>query len=90
MNRFTRLLSALVLILALCVGTATAETAGLSSNAVLEVNIWDNNQLAGLRKIADEWSAKTGVKVNLNVITWTEYWTLLEAGASGGKMPDVF
>ena len=26
----------------------------------------------------------------MNVITWNEYWTLLEAGASGGEMPDVF
>ena len=61
-----------------------------SSGASLTVDIWDNNQLEGLRKIADDWSAKTGVKVQLNVITWVEYWTLLEAGASGGEMPDVF
>ena len=56
----------------------------------LVVNIWDNNQLEGLRQIADEWTEKTGVKVQINVITWVEYWTLLEAGASGGEMPDVF
>ena len=61
-----------------------------TSGAALTVDIWDNNQLEGLRKIADDWSAKTGVKVQLNVITWVEYWTLLEAGASGGEMPDVF
>ncbi len=56
----------------------------------LNVAIWDNNQLPGLRQIADEWSAKTGVNVNLQVITWNEYWTLLEAGAMGNNMPDVF
>ena len=56
----------------------------------LVVNIWDNNQRAGLQQIADEWSAKSGVKVNVEVITWNEYWTLLEAGASGGTLPDVF
>ena len=80
-------------------GTAAEETAAEApaaeapadnSGKVLTVNIWDNNQLEGLRKIADEWSAKTGVKVQLNVITWVEYWTLLEAGAMGGEMPDVF
>ena len=26
----------------------------------------------------------------INVISWVEYWTLLEAGASGGELPDVF
>lgn len=56
----------------------------------LEVNIWDSNQLDGIQKIADEWTEKSGVKVKVNVITWNEYWTLLEAGASGGELPDVF
>ena len=56
----------------------------------LTVNIWDNNQLDGLQNIADAWTEASGVKVKINVITWNEYWTLLEAGASGGEMPDVF
>lgn len=56
----------------------------------LVVDIWDNAQLDGLKQIADEWSERSGVKVQMNVITWDEYWTLLEAGASGGDMPDVF
>lgn len=56
----------------------------------LTVNIWDNNQLDGLQQIADEWTEASGVKVNINVITWDEYWTLLEAGAVGGELPDVF
>jgi multiple sugar transport system substrate-binding protein len=56
----------------------------------LQVNIWDNNQLAGLQQIADEWTETSGVKVNINVVDWDNYWTLLEAGASGGEMPDVF
>ena len=60
------------------------------STDTLQVAIWDNNQLDGLQQIADEWSEKSGVKVNIDVITWNEYWTLLEAGASGGTLPDVF
>ena len=56
----------------------------------LQVNIWDNNQLAGIQEIADEWSEESGVKVTINVVDWDNYWTLLEAGASGGQMPDVF
>ena len=56
----------------------------------LEVKIWDNNQLAGLQEIADLWTEQSGVKVNIQVVDWNNYWTLLEAGASGGDMPDVF
>lgn len=61
-----------------------------SASGELQVNIWDNNQRDGLQQIADEWSAESGIKVNVNVVTWDSYWTLLEAGASGGEMPDVF
>ena len=56
----------------------------------LRVAIWDNNQLDGLQKIADEWTEKSGIPVNIDVITWNEYWTLLEAGALGGELPDVY
>jgi multiple sugar transport system substrate-binding protein len=56
----------------------------------LLVDIWDSNQLAGLQQIADEWSETSGVQVKINVISWDEYWTLLEAGVSGGELPDVF
>lgn len=56
----------------------------------LNVAIWDGGQQAGLQQILDDFTAETGVKTNLQVITWDSYWTLLEAGASGGDMPDVF
>lgn len=56
----------------------------------LTVAIWDENQREGLQTIADEWTEESGVKVNINVVEWDSYWTLLEAGASGGTMPDVF
>ena len=69
--------------------TAVAADNGYTAKE-LQVAIWDNNQLEGLQKIADEWSEQSGVKVNIDVITWNEYWTLLEAGASGGELPDVF
>lgn len=62
---------------------------GFTTN-LIKVNIWDNNQREGLQKIADEWTAKSGVKVSIEVVDWDNYWTLLEAGASGGEMADVF
>lgn len=56
----------------------------------LEVVIWDTNQQAGLQEIADEWSAESGVEAKVVVKDWDSYWTLLEAGATGGELPDVF
>ena len=61
-----------------------------ASAEVLEVKIWDNTQLAGLQTIADLWTEQSGIDVNIQVVTWDEYWTLLEAGATGGSLPDVF
>lgn len=56
----------------------------------IKVNIWDNNQKDGLQQICDDWSKESGIKVSIEVVDWDNYWTLLEAGAQGGEMPDVF
>ena len=91
------LTAAMVLSLAACGGGSSSSSSGTaasgsgaSGSGELQVNIWDNNQLAGLQQIADEWTEESGVKVKINVVDWDNYWTLLEAGASGGQMPDVF
>jgi multiple sugar transport system substrate-binding protein len=70
--------------------TSAPAAEGGSATGELEVAIWDSNQQEGIQRIADEWTEKSGVKVKVNVISWNEYWTLLEAGASGGELPDVF
>ncbi len=56
----------------------------------LTVAIWDTNQEPGLRQIMDDFTAKTGIKVSIQVTPWEQYWTMLEAGATGGSLPDVF
>lgn len=87
MKKIRVLLSVLLAVAMLLSAAAFAEGYTVDT---LDVKIWDNNQLAGLQAIADEWTAKSGVKVNIQVVDWNNYWTLLEAGASGGDMPDVF
>ncbi|MDE6181993.1 MAG: sugar ABC transporter substrate-binding protein [Eubacteriales bacterium] len=69
-------------------GNSNGENASNSGN--LTVAIWDQGQEPGLRAILDDFTAQTGINVDLQVITWDSYWTLLEAGATGGSMPDVF
>ena len=71
-------------------GTESTGTETASSGEGLTVNIWDNNQREGIQQICDDWSATSGIPVKVEVIDWDNYWTLLEAGVSGGQMPDVF
>lgn len=67
-----------------------ASSGGGDKGGKLSVAIWDNNQQAGLNEIIADFTEATGIEADLQVITWDQYWTLLEAGASGGDMPDVF
>ena len=70
-------------------GGDSGASSGGGSNS-LTINIWGANQQAGLQQIVDEWSAESGISAKIEVVDWDNYWTLLEAGASGGTMPDVF
>jgi multiple sugar transport system substrate-binding protein len=79
--------------LASCGGGSSEEKKDSGSGEkakAITVNIWDANQQKGIQEIADKWTETSGVKVNVEVVDWDNYWTLLEAGASGGTMPDVF
>ncbi len=67
-----------------------ATSIGSSVEGELTVTIWDEGQRPGLQQIVDEWSAQSGVKATIQVVDWNSYWTLLEAGATGGELPDVF
>ena len=83
--------AALVTGLVAC-GTKKEESSedGKTKEAELSVMIWDSNQEAGLAEIIDDFTEKTGIKAELQVVSWDEYWTLLSAGAEGDSMPDVF
>ncbi len=70
--------------------TEAATEAAPASSDTIRINIWDNNQRDGIQQICDDWSKTSGVPVSVEVVDWDNYWTLLEAGASGGEMPDVF
>lgn len=63
---------------------------GESDGGELSVSIWDTNQEPGLKEILADFTEETGIKTKLTVVKWDEYWTMLEAGAQGGSLPDVF
>ena len=98
MKKFMALAMAgmMALSLAACGGGSSSASpsgngnSGAAPSNSLTINIWDSNQQAGLQEIVDEWSAESGISAKIEVVDWDNYWTLLEAGASGGTMPDVF
>jgi len=52
---------------------------------------WDSNQATLLRTVADEFeAANPGIKIEIQVNGWADYWTMLEAAATGGSLPDTF
>lgn len=89
---------AVAMSLAACGGGGSGQEAAAGDSAApakgngekITVAFWDNGQKAGLDEIMKEFTEATGYEVESQVITWDSYWTLLEAGASGGDMPDVF
>jgi len=67
----------------------SSEKSGSSKGSVT-LAIWESIQEPGLREICDDFTAETGIKVDIQVTPWEQYWTMLEAGATGEALPDVF
>jgi multiple sugar transport system substrate-binding protein len=56
----------------------------------LRVGMWDQNQAPGIEKVLAEFTAQTGIQTRVEITPWNDYWTLMEAAATGGSLPDVF
>ncbi|MBE6072663.1 MAG: sugar ABC transporter substrate-binding protein [Clostridium butyricum] len=83
--------STAILMSSLIGGCGSSAAKDSEGNATITYALWDKNQEAGMKKIAEAFEQKNpGIKVNVEVTPWDQYWTKLEAGASGNSMPDVF
>lgn len=52
---------------------------------------WGNGNEDFVKAIVEAFEAKNpDIKVTVEALPWSEYWTKLEASAMGGAMPDVF
>lgn len=69
---------------------STDDSKAKSDSGELSVSIWDSYQEPGIKEILADFTEETGIKTKLTVVKWDEYWTMLEAGAQGGSLPDVF
>lgn len=79
----------ITLLLAAC---GSKETQGKQETGKREliIAIWDTYQEPGLTEILKDFTAETGIEAKIQVTPWDQYWTMLEAGATGGSLPDVF
>lgn len=72
--------------------TATNETSGVESEQVtLTFGLWNKSQEPVMREIADKYEASNpNVKIDIQLTPWGQYWTKLEAAATGEVLPDIF
>ncbi len=57
----------------------------------LTFQIWDVAQRDGMQAVADAYTAQhPDVVIEVQVTSWSEYWTKLEASAISNQMPDIF
>ncbi len=60
-------------------------------STTIKFGIWDAMQKPGMQKLADQFEKENpDIKVDIQVTPWDEYWTKMEAAATGGELPDVF
>lgn len=88
-KRMIAFLMAVSMILALtsCGGNADGDKDGKTT---LKMIFWDTNQESGLVDMAEGYMKKNpDIKVTVETIPWDNYWTKLQAAATGGDMPDI-
>ncbi|MCI8809493.1 MAG: sugar ABC transporter substrate-binding protein [Oscillibacter sp.] len=58
----------------------------------LTFQIWDVAQRDGMKAMCDAYTANVNpdVVIDVQVTSWSEYWTKLEAAAESNTMPDIF
>jgi len=67
------------------------ETENSGDAVTISYACWDSNQAALIQTVADEFEAvNPGIKIDIQVNSWDNYWTALEAAATGGSLPDTF
>lgn len=70
-----------------CGGNTTAADGSVN----LTFQIWDVAQKAGMEAMCAAYTEQhPNVNIEVQVTSWNEYWTKLEAAATGNQMPDIF
>ncbi|WP_026487318.1 ABC transporter substrate-binding protein [Caldanaerobius polysaccharolyticus] len=85
-------LAVITIVLPGCGGRSVNSSSTSSSGTVtITYAIWDKNQEPGMKAIADVFHKKyPNITVKVEVTPWDQYWTKMDAAATGGSLPDVF
>src|SRR5699024_7843419 len=60
-------------------------------DVTLTFGLWDKYQEPVLREIADKYEEENeGVKIDIQLTPFSDYFTKLEAAATGDVLPDIF
>ena len=90
MKKFLRMVS-LGLATVMAVGLTACGSGSKSSDGTITMQIWDTAQRDGMQALADAYHEQNpDVTVEIQVTSWDEYWTKLEAAATSNTLPDVF
>ncbi len=82
------ILSLVCILVALAAGCGKGSADGKTH---LTFQIWDVYQRDGMQAVCDAYTAQhPDVVVEVQVTSWNEYWTKLEAAAISNQMPDIF
>lgn len=70
---------------------AGEEAKSTGDDVTISYACWDSNQGELLRTVAKEFEKENPhIKVDIQINSWDNYWTALEAAATGGALPDTF
>ncbi len=71
--------------------SSSSGTTADASPVSLTYGVWDKNQVPAMQKIIDAYHAvHPNVTVTVQLTPYTDYFTKLQAAATGGQAPDVF
>ena len=88
MKKTARMLAALLSIVLLL---SLAGCGSADGKTHLTFQIWDVAQRDGMQDMCDAYTAQhPDVVIEVQVTSWSEYWTKLEAAAESNTMPDIY
>lgn len=77
--------------LSACLAASLVGCGSKDDTVNLTFQIWDVAQRDGMTAMYEAYTAQhPNVHIEVQVTSWREYWTKLEASAMSGKMPDIF
>ena len=87
-RRFPRMIAAALALMLLLSVTGCGSPDGKTH---LTFQIWDIAQRDGMQAMCDAYTAQhPDVVIEVQVTSWSEYWTKLEAAAESNTMPDIY